>query len=149
MLKDVAILNVAPELSKAAIQSASESIMSKVEAGELKPLDVWMKITTLSKLSEDLKEKLRGLVRSEAETIGKTFDYQGAKIELSESGVTYDYTNCNDPEWTDLKAKLKEREAFLKNVHGIMTLVDRGSGESYDINPPIKKSTSTIKVTYK
>ncbi len=79
----------------------------------------------------------------------------GAKIELIEAGVTYDYSKCNDTELELLesnlngaKESLKTRQDFLKNIpiEGI-DVVEPYTGEVIHIYPPSKTSTSSYKVS--
>lgn len=80
----------------------------------------------------------------------------GTKIELAETGIDYDYSNCGDPviaellsQQEELKIKIKERQDFLKTVpiSGLDTVLD--GGEVVKLYPPSKKSTSSFKVTIK
>jgi len=82
----------------------------------------------------------------------KTFEVFGAKFNLRETGVKYDYTNTGDVKWerldsqiNDLSIKKKERETFLKTVKEPIADVEDG----YIINPPVKTSTESIAVTLK
>ena len=79
--------------------------------------------------------------------------YTKFNAELTEkmTGVKYDYTNCNDTEWNSLSAQLeaikeqmKVRETFLKTVTKPMTIVDEETGETNQIQPPIKYGSLSI-----
>lgn len=79
----------------------------------------------------------------------------GAKIELAETGVKYDFTNCGDLILQELnhaaeviESHLAERKDFLKKcpVSGT-TLIHEETGEAYTVYPPVKSSTSSYKVT--
>jgi hypothetical protein len=101
------------------------------------------------------------LVREEIEknsNDGKSYiTKHNVKFELYEAATKFDYESCGDPIWLKmnkemeiLKAKMKERETFLKGIkqHVTMNIIDPDSGEFYenvDLYPPAKSSTSTFK----
>lgn len=98
-------------------------------------------------------------VRDEAELYAKEGGLRlyGHKIEPIEAGTKYNYTECNDPVYTRLlekkailDAELKAREKFLQAVpYKGMSINDEETGEAdITIYPPIKTSTSTVKVTF-
>jgi hypothetical protein len=79
----------------------------------------------------------------------------GAVATTSEMGVKYDYESCNDIELIILKENverttemLKSREKWLRSLTKPENIVD-GNGEIVTITPPIKRSTTTLKVTMK
>lgn len=79
----------------------------------------------------------------------------GTKIECAEVGTKYNYESCGDVKWQLLNHQvysatnsLKQREEFLKSIPaGGVDVLDDVSGEVYHIDPPIKTSTSSYKVT--
>lgn len=150
------VLNIVG-LSKVAIKQASDAIILQINEGELNPLDVKLKLKALEALIKEMSEILDPLARKEAETYGqKSFEKYGAKIELAETGTSYDFTWCNDYELnilnsqkTELDLKIKEREKFLKALSKSMTVVHEDTGEIITINPPVKKSTSSVKISFK
>jgi hypothetical protein len=86
----------------------------------------------------------------------KTVDLGGVKITSQEVGVKYDFSGCNDPEWSLYQSDekfandhRKEREKFLKGVTGSFTLIEEQSGETFVINPPCKTSKTTLAITLK
>lgn len=95
------------------------------------------------------------LIRNEVEKYGKALTTPtGVKIELSEVGTKYDFTQCNDDILCELEyqlsfyeAKVKERKEFLKTIakEGI-DIISEG-GEVKRIFPPSKSSTSSFKTT--
>jgi hypothetical protein len=85
---------------------------------------------------------------------GKEFKSpSGAKIAPMETGISYTFKFCGDPELAELleqqeqlEIKISDRKAFLKTlpVAGMEILKD---DEVIHIYPPFKTSTSTYKVT--
>jgi hypothetical protein len=81
---------------------------------------------------------------------GKYVSPSGARIEVAETGVKYDY--ANDNKWQmlkavadDVNAQLKEHEDKLKKIPAGKLLVCEDSGEVFC--GPSKSSTSSYKVT--
>ena len=104
-MNDTSLLNMVG-LSKVAIKQASEAIILQINEGELNPLDVKLKLKALEALIKEMSEVLDPLARKEAETYGqKSFEKYGAKIELVEIGINYDYDNCNDEKYLRLLKK--------------------------------------------
>jgi hypothetical protein len=108
-----------------------------------------MLIDALQKTLDNTKE----LAMTEQMKYGKRAEVFGAEVTQVESGVRYDFSECNDPYYTTLKALfeentalLKEREKFLKSMTGPLPIVTE-DGEIVTINPPIKRSTTTLRVT--
>jgi hypothetical protein len=72
-------------------------------------------------------------------------------------GTKYDFAHCGDSvidglykEMAELKAKIKEREEFLKSLPPSgLDIVDSATGEVSTILKPIKTSTTSIAVTLK
>lgn len=142
--------------SKEGITKFVNQCVNEIEAGLIDPLHMVIYLKTMEKIIEGIQVKIKSSALSEAEKYGKSFEFRGAKIECAELGTKYDFTNCGDVVWDDLNKKIteltekrKEREAMLKTVKDSMTLVDESTGETWKCHPPIKTSTSGIKVTIK
>lgn len=98
-------------------------------------------------------------VRDEAELYAKEGGLRlyGHKIEPIEAGTKYNYSECNDPVYKRLlekkaiiEAEVKAREKFLQAVpYKGMSINDEETGEAdITIFPPVKTSTSTVKITF-
>ena len=93
-------------------------------------------------------------VRDEVSKNGKDItNPSGAKIELAETGVKYDFSKCGDYELDQLQNHLEsieeqisKRKEFLKSIplSGIEVV---NEDEVYKIFPPSKSSTSSYKIT--
>lgn len=138
--------------------SFAENVLSKLRSGEVNPLNIHIQVKcledTLKRLLED--QEYKQFVVDEAEKYErKTFEVYNAFVTLRETGTTWDYTNCNDPEYRSrkrmldkAKAMVEEREKFLKTVpaSGMEILI---ADELVTVYPPAKKSTTTAVVTLK
>ena len=97
------------------------------------------------------------MLLSQAAKHGKNFDLHNANFRIQEVGTKYDFAHCNDSvindlytEMADLKAKIKEREEFLKSLPPSgLDIVDSATGELVTLLKPIKTSTTSIAVTLK
>lgn len=128
-----------------------------------------MEYVEFLKFTEKLKEQISGnsqagipedkeftgMVRDEVAKYGKSATTpRGVKIELAETGTSYNFSKCNDPELAKLEAeavqaaeKVKQRKDFLKAVpaQGLEVLAE--GGELIMVYPPSKSSKSSYKVT--
>lgn len=133
----------------------SDSIIHAVKQGEANPLDVLIQIRALQKVSDRVLKEINDNLLTEAGKYSESsFDFMGAKVEKAELGTKYDYSVCGDPIHERLvyrsdmaSEKVKEREMFLKALKEPITIVDDESGEVCRISPPIKKSTSGLKIS--
>ena len=77
---------------------------------------------------------------------------RGVKFELAETGTKYDFSL--DPVWSAIVEKIKpldearkQRETFLKALNKAIIETDPETGETFEVYPPSKTSTSSFKVT--
>ena len=62
-----------------------------------------------------MKEELRQRVIAEQDKYGKqVMTYHGATFETKEGGIRYDYSDCNDTIWNDLKQQLDALNEQIK-----------------------------------
>ncbi len=126
------------------------------EDGTINPLRVATSIKALETAIKLIRDGIEDFIIEEAEKYEKTFELDGHKITLRETGVRYDCSVCNDPEWEELNATLsntkdaiKKREAFLKAASEPFTLLDERTGEVVQIEQPNKISKTNISITLK
>ena len=145
-------------LTRDGISALTTQITTALDNGDFNPLDFKLAAKGFEKLIEGVKKKVDEAALTEAEKYTeKTFMYKGAQIERVDNlGTKYDYSNCNHPDYDTLlteieglEKKKKEIEEFLKGIKGSLTVVDEGTGEVRTMYPPIKKSSSGIKITIK
>ena len=132
-------------------------IIKAVDDGDVNPLEARIRLKAIEEVVKTASSSIARYVRDEAEKHGtRSFEYMGAKVELAETGVDYNYDVCGDPEWEalqsnmkQLKADIKAREEFLKSLKKPLTVANDETGEIITINPPVKTSTSGVKITIK
>ncbi len=145
-------------LSKEEItKKADAAIESILETGA--PLRMAEALSAMDLFIDTVKkdERFKQYVRDELALEGKYTSPSGAKIEAVEAGVTYDYSSCNCPElkrlekdFEEAKVNYEAQKAFLKHLNAKgLEMVDKETGEAYSVFPPVKKSTSTFKVSLK
>ncbi len=136
-------------------EMASKAVESILSHGD--PLKAAESASLMQNFLENFKGDARFVdyVREEAAKHNKHgyTSASGAKIECCEVGTSYDFINCNDPEYKAIverfeqaKKALKERETFLKTVP-LKGMDVRYGDELVTIYPPVKNSISSFKVT--
>jgi len=133
-------------MSRDGIKKLSDAIVQSLEDGDFNPLDL------------AVKKPIDRAAMTEAEKYSaKNFTYKGADIQVAENlGVSYDYSGCNHPEYVRvleefnaIAKRKKEIEAQLQATKHSFTMVDEETGEVVTVYPPVKSSTSGIKITIK
>jgi hypothetical protein len=149
----ISTLKLMPENLSQAVTFA-EKLTSEIENGIVNPLDVLAQVKCIEKSFELLKDKLMQFALEEAEKYEKSFEFKSVKIERSELGTKYDFSKTNDFRLAKIMTKVNEfneqkkaREATLKTLKEKLIEVDEETGETFEIYPPIKTSTTGLKVT--
>jgi hypothetical protein len=134
--------------------SFAASLIQEMENGQVSALDILTHVKCIEKSFELLKDKLMEFAIDEAANYEKSFEYISVKIEKCEVGTKYDFSKCNDFKLAKISAEVdkyskekKEREATLKTLKTSIKEVDEETGDIVEIFPPIKTSTSSLKVT--
>jgi len=144
------------EVNKASIKEQSIALLKDMDEGHITPLQLAAQLKFVEDIITNVKEELRQRVIAEQSKYGKErMTFKGATFDIKEAGIKYDYSQCDDTIWNDLKQQLdvlnqqmKEREAFLKSLKERLTYVDESTGEIVTIYPPQKKSTTTYSITW-
>lgn len=153
-MKDLQLSNWQP--NKNEIERVATEMVQGIIDGNVQTDKALLTIRAIRMAMESAEDKIKDQVIDELHKRGKEgFDVYGAKVNLKELGVKYDYNNCLDPIWNDLDAEVKrlselkkEREAFLKSITKAMTFVDDSTGEVVTIHPPIRQSTTSYTITF-
>lgn len=154
MTTAIEFLRVLPS-TKDEIRNFAQRLRNELDGGTVNPLELVRLNKSIEAVFKDIKTELDALALAEAEKYGaKTFEAFGMKITVGENGTSYDYDNCQDPKYIDLKTrldqlqqKIKDRQEFLKAIKAPETLIDEETGDVCVVNPPIKKSTTGLKIS--
>lgn len=157
MEQNTAIALTSKLTTREGIKETAQDFRNAVDNGVINPLDLKVALKGLEKLAEELKSIDADAYDEALKYDGKVFKYMGAEIEKSESlGAKYDYSGCNHPEYTSLLSQLEpllkrksEIENMLQKLKKSMTVVDEETGEIVTVYPPIKRSSSGLKITFK
>lgn len=137
------------------VKEFSRQIIDEIDNGEINALDLKIFLKGLEKMMEIIKPKVDQAALEYAQTFGeKQFQYRGAKVELAEAGVKYNYELCGYPKWHQYTATEKEAAEYRKEIErqlqslkGKTIMGDPDTGESWEVYPPQKKSTSIVKIS--
>lgn len=135
----------------------SDQVIESVKSGNESPLRVYVQLKAMAKASDRILKETKDNCLNEAEKFpGLTFEYMGNRFDKVNVGTSYDYAQCNDPEWSRLndlinqaKEQMKTRETFLKALNKPLTELDEATGELHTIHPPFVKSEAGLKLTIK
>jgi hypothetical protein len=135
------------------VNTFAKGIIQSVKDGYENPLNVMLQIKAMEKAFEVIKKQISENVVTEADKYsGTTFQFRGVELAKGDVSTRYDYSHCGDTEWErrnteaeTAKARLSEREAFLKGLKEPVTIVDEMTGEIVTVRPPLKSSTPGVK----
>lgn len=140
--------------TKEEIKVFVEKVKYELEGGYIDPLKALRDVRAIQTALEQIADIAKPLALAEAEKYGKRFELMGAKFEIKEVGVKYNYENCNDLKYATLKDSekkikedLKTRDGFLKAIKEKEIIVDDDTGETITVYPPIKSSTTSVVIT--
>lgn len=134
---------------KANIDILANELTEGVASGFVNPLEFLVKIEFLTKVLEQAKKQVKELA---LQNLTQPQELFGAKVEVAETGVKYDYSQ--NEIWQELKEKMQPLEDELKKVEEQIkiatkigkSIVDERTGEL--ISPVQKTSTTSIKITF-
>ena len=148
-MENVQLLRVeAPPATLAA--SAIEAVIE----GHIDPLIAYANVTKMERAIEAFKadERVRDMVMERVTRDGKV-TLGDTLLEVVESGVRYDFSECGDAELeelmrlrADLDNAIKKRQKMLRSLP-ISGMADPNTGAM--VYPPSKTSKATIKTTIK
>lgn len=152
-MKDLTTAIISPLKKKDIIARGAAAAEEIVQGGEVALLPLIVQASRAQTYLEAFIAGLKPGGLKEAQSYNdRNLAIQGAKIGITETGVSYDYSA--DAQWQELNAavkaateKRKEREEFLKALKGVMQVVNEDTGEVQEVRPPVKKSTTSISVT--
>ena len=139
--------------TKSNAQLIGAAIAESCRNGEVNSLETITRLRALILSAQNALDEIEKDSLDDVQRYGKVgAAILGAKIEAVEAGVKYNYTGC--PKWLELKSKedaiateRKGREALLKSLSKPMIETDIDTGETIEVLPAVKTSTTTVKVT--
>lgn len=141
--------------SKADIAQRVKDAVQSVNDGKVDKIEAYLFAKKGESLFKDLSKRLKEIAEGVGVGQGGLVKYN-ADITESMQGVSYDYSECGDREYDALVVKLAEvtadiedRAKFLQAIKKPLELVDVDSGETYTVNPPIKKGKLGLTVKIK
>lgn len=127
---------------KASIGELSRHLVDRVATGEVDVYKAYIHAKKVNELSSTLEKNLRPYVNSKGIPKAGLTMYNLVFTSKSDPD-SYDFSVCGDKVWDTLQEKLKEvkadiknREAFLKTIKKEKTEIDEETGEFYTIQPP-------------
>ena len=149
-MKAISTINLMPSTNNE-VDKMFTLIKQEILSGKENPLKLEVQLkameTLIKKLRSDNEVKDQ-MINEGMKYPEKSFEIFGAKFSKTTVGVKYDFDVCQDSEWQDIKehaenykAKLKEREDFLKTLK--QPVVNPDTGEMiYPANKTGKESIS-------
>lgn len=139
---------------KEALEMFVNKTVDAVKSGNENPLTLAVKLKYIELSLDGIRRGIEDeLLREHAKHGSKSIEMLGFKIDQSEVGARYDFSNCNDQKLFDLEneekalsEKIKKRKEYLKAIQGHEQLVD-DDGVVTVVAQPIKTSKTSLKFT--
>lgn len=155
-MKELELITAIPS-TKSDIEAFANNIIELVKEGNVNALKLKSFLKAFEKISEKVDKETRHEQLIEANKYSeKSFFAFGAKIEVKEVGVRYDFSECNDSvlkrmydKMEILKAEIKVREEFLKTIKTTLSVNDEETGEVMELFAPKKTSTTSLAFSFK
>lgn len=153
---DDAIMYCTPSSDKA--MEIFHRLTSGVREETINPLQLLVRLKFAEQIIKATIDNIREAAVDHASKYSKGEEIKmlGAELKMKEAGSKYIFDGCNDPIYNSISAvvkenalKLKDRATFLKAVKKRVSINDEETGEVYEINPPIKTSTTIVEVRIK
>lgn len=136
MTNNVVLSNDYQVPSKAEIALQVQGIVNKVSGGEIDPLRAYGLLTALEKVAGDARKQIaEQAINQAAKYPEKEIGAFGAKFQIKECGVKYDYSS--DPQWRDLQAEIDTIRAEQKGRETVLQ----------QLKMCARSSTTTLQVT--
>lgn len=152
--KSVAELQPIMQMSKSELSEMVAAAYQLVKDGEFDESKAMVNAAKFKYIGTELEKLLRPICEEKQKE--KRIALYHAEINRKETGVQWDFSNCNDPVWNEYveqfefyKTELKQREDFLKTVNKPTPIIVESTGEVVTINPPIRTAKDGIEVKLK
>lgn len=141
--------------TKAERETFVQMCVDEIKSGVRNPLELEVMLKNLEETVNAIRKhpEVKELVYEEAEKYPeKTFKAFGCTITKT-SRTSYNYSNCNDSSYNDLKVQeallkeqIKNREGFLKSLKSGMSVADPDTGEMITGPKTLFTESLTIKL---
>lgn len=153
IMSNTEIINITGQLTKARMQETADAIVAEASENTT-PLDAYVRLKYIQDTCAAAMKRLAESALEEREKYGReAYSVHGCRVDGAQKS-TWDYSQCGDREYNrllgvkqDAEARLKLREKRLQAMRDSETLVDRETGEAYEVFPPARLVTEYIKVT--
>jgi len=140
------------ECIEGGLQTASNDILE----AKTNLLDAYMYTLAHIEFLSAYAQAIHSAAMDEYETYGeKEVEKFGRRITKFEAGVKYDFSKCNYPGYDQIvsgmdrdNAHKKYMERLLKAMKSKTVIVNDDTGETFNVIPPVKTSTTKIKISY-
>lgn len=151
MQNAISTLNILPQ-TKDEIKNFTSMFLNELKSGNLDKTEIVrtaIKLKAVEKTIKDiLEQKEYKQITLESFQNIKGYDFGNAKVEEAEVGTSYDYSVCNDIVLNDMQKEYDKLDVMIKaRKEMLKTGINPETGETYPT--PLKKSTSSIKITLK
>lgn len=141
---------------KECIEAGKAMAKKDIEEAKTDFLKAYMHTMANIEYLKSYAESIHEEAMTEFEDYGeKDVELYGRKISKFEAGVKYDFSSCGHPDiekWESAMAKDKDHldnlKKMIKTLKKKTVIVDDETGETYEVNPPIKSSTTKLKISY-
>lgn len=142
-------------ITKSTMQQATDKLVLRVKDGYLDGIEALIYCKKGQELFKLLEAQVRPLAEDQAHlTKGEVYKKFDTEIIQKESGVKWDFSTCEDPEWNDLqselesiKVKIDDREKFLKGITKKTEVLN--DDEIITLYPPLKSGKLGLAVSIK
>lgn len=117
-----------------------------LENGEVDEIDMYIAFKKMEKFVETVLPFIKDQVDETRLSIA--YKKHGVSLSTQNGRAFYDYKACNDPIYTTLAERLKEREEMLKKLTSATEVPDEETGEVLLLNPPIKRQGVSVVMRY-
>jgi hypothetical protein len=156
-METLSVINLMPS-TKEQINQFAELTINSIIAGNVDPLKIDIQLKAIEETIKKIRSdaQIKTAILKEAEKYGqKSFSFQGCKIQVTELGSKYDFSNCNDVilkrlenQSENLNVEIKNRQEYLKFCKPGSPQIDPETGEAFEVYPPVKNSTTGLKYTF-
>jgi hypothetical protein len=136
-----------------------DKLIKSLQSGDIDPLKVEAQMVNLEQVVKKYRSNkiVKDAVLTEAEKYGeKSFDIYGANVQIKEVGTKYNFLEVGHEKYNEickeidfLSEKKKELETILKAHSEKWVEVDFDSGNTYEVLPLSKSSTTQVVLTIK